>query len=129
MNNKLSKILKLAGDLTKSELMMLNQAVVSLIKTQQDVDFKKAAITFQKGDIVSFKDSSGVRVQGVVAKKNPKTLQVTTPDDYYVNIPATYVSPVNNPSRKLLDFKKKVTPSFEEMREVLADEIEKGTFH
>ena len=48
MNNKLSKILKLAGDLTKSELMMLNQAVVSLIKTQQDVDFKKAAISFQK---------------------------------------------------------------------------------
>ncbi|MDC0864834.1 hypothetical protein OAP56_02675 [Rickettsiaceae bacterium] len=129
MNNKLSKILKLAGDLTKSELMMLNQAVVSLIKTQQDVDFKKAAITFQKGDIVSFKDSSGVRVQGVVTKKNPKTLQVTTPDDYYVNIPATYVSPVNNPSRKLLDFKKKVAPSFEEMREALADEIEKGTFH
>jgi hypothetical protein len=108
---------------------MLNQAVVSLIKTQQDVDFKKAAITFQKGDIVSFKDSSGVRVQGVVTKKNPKTLQVTTPDDYYVNIPATYVLPVRNPSRKLLDFKKKVTPSFEEMREVLADEIEKGTFH
>ena len=129
MNNKLSKVLKLAGDLTKSELMMLNQAVVSLIKTQQDVDFKKAAITFQKGDIVSFKDSSGVRVQGVVTKKNPKTLQVTTPDDYYVNIPATYVSPVKNPSQKLLDFKKKVTPTFEEMREVLADEIEKGTFH
>jgi len=129
MNNKLSKILKSAGDLTKSELMMLNQAVVSLIKTQQDVDFKKAAITFQKGDIVSFKDSSGVRVQGVVTKKNPKTLQVTTPGDYYVNIPATYVSPVKNPSRKLLDFKKKVAPTFEEMREVLADEIEKGTFH
>ena len=97
MNNKLSKILKLAGDLTKSELMMLNQAVVSLIKTQQDVDFKKAAITFQKGDIVSFKDSSGVRVQVVVTKKNPKTLQVTTPDNYYVNIPATYVSPVKTP--------------------------------
>ena len=129
MNNKLSKILKLAGDLTKSELMMLNQAVVSLIKTQQDVDFKKAAIIFQKGDIVSFKDSSGVRVQGVVTKKNPKTLQVTTPDDYYVNIPATYVSPVKNPSQKLLDFKKKVTPTFKEMREVLVDEIEKGTFH
>jgi len=129
MNNKLSKILKLAGDLTKSELMMLNQAVVSLIKTHQDVDSKKAAITFQKGDIVSFKDSSGVRVQGVVTKKNPKTLQVTTPDNYYVNIPATYVSPVNNPSRKLLDFKKKAAPTFEEMREVLADEIEKGTFH
>lgn len=48
MNNKLSKILKLAGDLTKSELMMLNQAVVSLIKTQQDVDFKKVQFPFKK---------------------------------------------------------------------------------
>ena len=27
MNGKLSKILKLTGDLTKSELMMLNQAI------------------------------------------------------------------------------------------------------
>ena len=76
-NHKLSKILKLAKDLTKQELIMLNQAVVSLIKMQEDVDFKKAAISFKKGDIVSFKDSSGVRVQGVVTKKNPKTLQVT----------------------------------------------------
>jgi len=132
MNNKLSKILKLAGDLTKSELMMLNQAVVSLIKTQQDVDFKKAAITFQKGDIVSFKDSSGVRVQGVITKKNPKTLQVTTPDDYYVNIPATYVSPVKNPSGKLLDFKKKVAPTFKDMTKTIGfdvDDIEDKKFH
>jgi hypothetical protein len=129
MNNKLSKILKLAGDLTKAELMMLNQAVVSLIKTQQDVDFKKAAITFCKGDIVSYRDSSGIRVQGVITRKNPKTLRVTTPDDYYVNIPATYVLPVKNPSQKLLDFKKQVAPTYEDMREVLVDEIEKGTFH
>lgn len=132
MNNKLSKILKLTGDLTKSELIMLNQAVVSLIKTQQDVDFKKAAISFQKGDIVSYKDSSGVRVQGVVTKKNPKTLQVTTPDNYYVNIPATYVSQVKNPSQKLLDFKKKVTPSYKDMAEVIGfnvDDIEDKKFH
>ena len=71
MNNKLSKILEFADGLTKSELMTLNQAIVSLIKSQQDVDFKKAAITFAKGDIVSFEDSSGIRVQGVVTKKNP----------------------------------------------------------
>jgi len=56
-------------------------------------------------------------------------LRVVTPDNYYINIPATYVSPVKNPSQKLLDFKKQVAPTFEEMREVLVDEIEKGTFH
>lgn len=128
-NNKLSKILKLAGDLTKQELMLLNQAIVSLIKTQQDVDFKKAAIVFTKGDIVSFQDSSSLRIQGVITKKNPKTLQVTTPDNYYVNIPATYVTPVQNPSKKLLDFRKAIAPTYEEMHEILEAEIKKGTFH
>jgi hypothetical protein len=72
MASKLSKILKLIGDLTKQELMTLNQATVSLIKTQRDVDFRKAAITFNKGDIVSFSDSNGIKTYGVVTKKNPK---------------------------------------------------------
>lgn len=129
MQKTLSKILKLAGDLTKQELMMLNQAIVSLIKTQQDVDFKKAAIVFAKGDIVSFQDSSGVRAQGVITKKNPKTLQVTTPDNYYVNIPATFITLIKNPSQKLLDFKKKVAPTYEDMHEILVAEIEKSTLH
>ena len=111
-NKKLSRILKLAGDLTKQELMLLNQAIVSLIKTQQDVDFKKADIVFTKGDIVSFQDSRGIRIQGVITKKNPKTLQVTTPDNYYVNIPATYVTLVQNPSKKLLDFRKAIAPTY-----------------
>ena len=129
MNNKLSKILKLAGGLTKSELMTLNQAVVSLIKSQQNVDFKKAAITFAKGDIVSFKDSSGVRTQGVVTKKNPKTLRVTTLDNYYVNIPATYITLVKNPSKVLLDFKAQVTSPREDVRVILEIETENDTFH
>jgi hypothetical protein len=129
MQKTLSKILKLAGDLTKQELMMLNQAIVSLIKTQQDVDFKRAAIIFAKGDIVSFQDSSGVRAQGVITKKNPKTLQVTTPDNYYVNIPATFITLIQNPSQKLLDFKKKVAPTYEDMHEILIAEIEKSTLH
>lgn len=104
-NHKLSTILKLANDLTKQELIMLNQA------------------------IVSFKDSSGVRVQGVITKKNPKTLQVTTTDNYYVNIPATYVDLVINPSKKMQDFRKSVCPTFEEMKEIFEEEVGKGSFH
>ena len=46
MNTKLSKVLKLINNLTKQELMILNQATVSLIKTYQDVDFKRAAINW-----------------------------------------------------------------------------------
>lgn len=66
MNSKLSQILKLVEDLTKQELMILHQAIVSLIKTQRDIDFVKAAISYNKGDIVSFIDSSGIKVYGVV---------------------------------------------------------------
>lgn len=128
-NHKLSTILKLANDLTKQELIMLNQAIVSLVKMQEDTDFKKAAIAFKKGDIVSFKDSSGVRVQGVITKKNPKTLQVTTSDNYYVNIHATYVDLVINPSKKMQDFRKSVCPTFEEMKEIFEEEVGKGSFH
>jgi len=127
MNNKLSKILRLTGDLTKQELMMLNHAIVSLIKTQRDVDFKKASIVYAKGDIVSFQDSSGVRVHGVITRKNLKTIQVTTPDNYYVNIPATYISTVKKPSKKLLDFRKSIILTNEEMRQILEAEIKKGT--
>jgi len=43
MNTKLSKVLKLINDLTKQELMILNQATVSLIKTYQDVDMNYSA--------------------------------------------------------------------------------------
>lgn len=109
--------------------MILNQATVSLIKTYQDVDFKRVAINFKIGNIVSFVDSSGIRIQGVVTKKNPKTLQVTTEKNYYVNIPATYLTLEEKPSQKLLNFRKEVAPTHQEMLETLNFELKKKTLH
>jgi len=129
MNYKLSKVLKLIGDLSKQELMTVNQAVVSLIKTQRDVDFAKAAVSFNKGDIVSYMDPSGIRVQGVVTKKNPKTIQVTTENNYYVNIPASYLTLEEKPSAKLLDFRKKVAPTADDIKDILESELKKYTLH
>ncbi len=129
MNDNLSKILKLTSDLTKQELMLLNQAIVALIKTKQDVDFKTAAISFNKGDIVSFIDSSGVRINGIVTRKNLKTLQITTPDNYYVNIPVTYVKLEKTPSKNLVEFRRKIAPAHEEMCEIPVIEIKKDSFH
>jgi hypothetical protein len=129
MDTKLSTVLKLINDLTKQELMTLNQAVVSLIKTQRDVDFAKASIIFSKGNIVSYIDSSGIRVHGIVTKKNPKTIQVTTENNYYVNIPASYLRLEKKPSPRLLDFKKKVAPTPEDMKEILEFEFKKNTLH
>ena len=119
MNNKLSQILKLVGSLKKQELILLNQTVVALIKSQSDIEFAKAATSYKRGDIVSFLDSSGVKMHGVIAKKNPKTIQVITQDNYYVNIPATYLTLEKNPSTTLLNFKKAVAPSFQQMSEIL----------
>jgi len=129
MNTKLSKVLKLINDLTKQELMILNQATVSLIKTYQDVDFKRVAINFKIGNIVSFVDSRGIRIQGVVTKKNPKTLQVTTEKNYYVNIPATYLTLEEKPSQKLLNFRKEVAPTHQEMLDTISFELKKKTLH
>jgi hypothetical protein len=113
MNSNLSKVLKSIGDLNKQELMTLNQAVVSLIKTQRDVDFAKASISFKIGDIVSFIDSNRIKTYGVVTKKNPKTLQITTENNYYVNIPATYLTLEKKPSQKLLSLRKEIAPTSE----------------
>jgi hypothetical protein len=130
-NSNLPKILKLITTLTTQELRALNQATVTLIKSQQDVEFQKAAITFQKGDIVSYLDSNQIRILGVITKKNPKTLQVTTPDNYYVNIPATYLCLETKPPQKLLDFKRSITPTHEELGDIDMFKLEanKNTFH
>lgn len=128
-NRKLSKILELTSCLTKQELVTLNQAIVSLIKAKQDVAFKQASINFSKGDIVSFQDSSGDITYGVVTKKNPKTLRVTMEDNCYVNIPATYLSHVDNPSKDLLEFQKAIEPTYEQMAEIIGFEMEDKKFH
>ena len=72
---------------------------------------------------------AGIRIQGVVTKKNPKTLQVTTEKNYYVNIPATYLTLEEKPSQKLLNFRKEVAPTYQEMLETLNFELKKNTLH
>ena len=116
----LSKILKLAGDLTKHELLMLNQAVVALAKTREDEELFKASAPFEKGDLIFYIDgASNIKVHGVVTKKNPKTIQITTTDNYQINIPATHLKLETNPSKKLLKFKKELCLSKEDFAEVM----------
>ena len=109
--------------------MLLNQRIVLLIRNQRDMTFQKAATAYNKGDIVSFIDSSGIKAYGVITKKNPKTLQVTTENNYYVNIPATYLTLEEKPSQKLLNFRKEVAPTHQEMLETLNFEFKKNTLH
>ena len=51
----------MANDLTKPELMALNQAIVALIKNVVEEEITKASSQFYKGDIVSFADNNNIR--------------------------------------------------------------------
>ena len=119
MNTTLTKILKLANDLTKPELMALNQAIVALIKSVVDVEVTKASSQFNKGDIVSFADNNNIRRHGVITKRNQKTFQVITPEHYSINVPATYLRHESKPSPKLIKFKKELLITNEDRAEVL----------
>jgi len=111
--------LKLANDLTKPELMALNQAIVALIKSVVDVEVTKASSQFNKGDIVSFADNNNIRRHGVITKRNQKTFQVITPEHYSINVPATYLRHESKPSPKLIKFKKELLITNEDRAEVL----------
>jgi len=118
--SRLAKILKLAGDLTKQELYMLNQAVVALAKTREDEEIHAASVAFQKGDIIFYIDgASKIQVHGVVTKKNLKTIQITTIDNYQINIPPTHLTLEPTPSKKLLKFKKELCLTKEDFAEMV----------
>jgi len=119
LNTTLTKILKLANDLTKPELMALNQAIVALIKSVVDVEVTKASSQFNKGDIVSFADNNNIRRHGVITKRNQKTFQVITPEHYSINVPTTYLRHESKPSPKLIKFKKELLITNEDRAEVL----------
>ena len=106
MNTTLTKILKLANNLTKPELMALNQAIIALIKSVIDQELTSAAYQFKKGDVVSFVGNNNIRRHGVIVKKNQKTFQVITPDQSSINVSATYLNHEPKPSQKLVQFKK-----------------------
>jgi hypothetical protein len=59
-------------------------------------------ISSQQAHIVSFADNNNIRRHGVITKRNQKTFQITTPEHYSINVPATYLR--HEP--KLVKFKK-----------------------
>ena len=125
--NNIAAILESIQGLGKQELIALNQEIVDMIKRKNEKDAAKASEMFKKGDIVHFKDpSGGDDVYGVVKKKNQKTFQIHTTDGYLANVPATFLAIVANPSKKLLNLRKEVQPSFEDMFQTMEKELKGG---
>ena len=129
MNKQLERILKIVGDLTKEDLTLLNQTVSDLIKDHQKIEFTEAVKTLKKGDIVSCIDSSGIKFHAIVTKKTPKRFEIISPDNYQANFPLIDLNIEKKPSKKLIDFRKRIVPTREESKEVSKTEIENPTFH
>jgi hypothetical protein len=92
-NNNLTKILDLVVTLKREELLALNEAIINLLKSQQAQQAAEYNARFNIGDIVVFIDENQKQVHGMVSKKNPKTIQVTTTDSYTINVPPRYLAP------------------------------------
>jgi hypothetical protein len=92
-NTNLTKVLDLITTLKREELLALNEAIINLLKSQQAQQAAEYNARFNIGDIVVFTDENQKQVHGMVSKKNPKTIQVTTTDSYSINVPPRYLSP------------------------------------
>ena len=92
-DNNLTKVLDLITTLEREELLALNEAIINLLKSQQAQQAAEYNARFNIGDIVVFIDENQKQVHGMVIKKNPKTIQVTTTDSYSINVPPRYLSP------------------------------------
>ena len=92
-SNNLTKVLDLITTLKREELLSLNEAIINLLKAQQAQQAAEYNARFKIGDIVMFTDENQKQVHGMVSKKNPKTIQVTTTDSYTINIPPRYLAP------------------------------------
>ena len=82
-------------------------------------------INFKKGDIVSFVGNNNIRRHGVIVKKNQKTFQVITPDQYSINVPTTYLNHEPKPSQNLMHFKKTLLLTNEDRAEALDSMLKK----
>ncbi len=98
----------MANNLSKPELIALNQAIAALIQNVINTQVAQISAQFNAGDIVSFADNNNIRRYGVIIKRNQKTFQVLTPERYSINVPATYLRHEAKPSAKLIKFKKEL---------------------
>jgi hypothetical protein len=92
-NTNLTKVLDLITTLKREELLALNEAIINLLKSQQAQQAAEYNARFNIGDIVVFIDENQKQVHGMVSKKNPKTIQVTTTDSYTINVLPRYLAP------------------------------------
>ena len=117
-NTNLTKVLDLITTLKREELLALNEAIINLLKSQQAQQAAEYKARFNIGDIVVFTDENQKQVHGMVSKKNPKTIQVTTTDSYTINVPPRYLAPSPIAEKVKAQFQKQLQQFMKEFNTV-----------
>ena len=117
-DNNLTKVLDLITTLKREELLALNEAIINLLKSQQAQQAAEYNARFNIGDIVVFTDENQKQVHGMVSKKNPKTIQVTTTDSYTINVPPRYLAPSPIAEKVKAQFQKQLQQFMKEFNTV-----------
>ena len=117
-DNNLTKVLDLITTLKREELLALNEAIINLLKSQQAQQAAEYNARFNIGDIVVFTDENQKQVHGMVSKKNPKTIQVTTTDSYTINVPPRYLAPSPIAEKVKAQFEKQLQQFMKEFNTV-----------
>ena len=89
-----------------------------MLKSQQAQQAAEYKARFNIGDIVVFTDENQKQVHGMVSKKNPKTIQVTTTDSYTINVPPRYLAPSPIAEKVKAQFEKQLQQFMKEFNTV-----------
>jgi hypothetical protein len=77
-NENLPKVLSVLELLTEEELTQLNHIVVARLRLMQQIRAHGQMMNFRVGQRVSFKNTAGQPVHGVVTRHNRKSVTILT---------------------------------------------------
>ncbi|HEX4123372.1 MAG TPA: hypothetical protein VHY37_01495 [Tepidisphaeraceae bacterium] len=91
--NNLPRILSVLDLLTEEELVQLNHVIVQRLRLMQQIRAHKQMVNLRVGQTVSFPDSRGQRIRGVLTRHNRKSVTVVTPEGQQWNVSPALVRP------------------------------------
>jgi hypothetical protein len=91
--NNLPKLLSALELLTEEELLQLNHVIVQRLRLMQQIRAHGQMATLRIGQQVTFTDSTGRQIRGVLALHNRKSVTVVTPDGHQWRVSPEFVRP------------------------------------
>jgi hypothetical protein len=78
-DGNLPRVLSVLDLLTEQELVQLNHVIVQRLRLMQQIRAHGQMVNLRVGQTVTFNDSAGQLIRGVIARHNLKSVTVVTP--------------------------------------------------